>query len=237
MGMRLWRAGLVCGMVLLTRGVWGQQSLPDAPSSLASGDGDGPDSREPSRRDKFIFPDQTAPRLSGMDKFNMGLIHGISFYSATGWVLAAEYGHVLNGAPNYGTDTGAYGQRLGSAALRGYSEEVLGTSVLAPLLHEDPRFYRMGPGHSVSRRGWYAITRTLVTRNDAGGRTLNLSLLGGNLTGAALTNAYYPARNRSAGQTFQTYAASMGGAAFGFVVDEFLPGKLLTRTIFGARGR
>ena len=232
----------MCGLAFLTAAARAQQSaLPNAPSSSASAhagqDAEGTHPAVASRREKFIFPGQTAPSLTGKDKFNMGLIHGISFYSATGWVLAAEYNQVLDGAPNYGTDTGAYGQRLGSAALRGYSEEVFGTSILAPLLHEDPRFYRMGPGHSVARRTWYAVTRTLVTRNDVGGATANWSLLGGNLTGAALTNAYYPARNRSAGQTFRTYAGSMGGATFGFVVDEFLPPKLLIRTIFGGRGR
>ncbi len=235
-------AGWVFGLMWLA-GAGSAQDLvlPEAPSSFSSSasivDGETTRSTVASRREKFIFPGQTGPQLTARDKVTMGLIHGISFYSATGWVAAAGYVQVLNGAPNYGTNLGAYGQRLGSAALRGYSEEVLGTSVLASLLHQDPRFYKMGPGHSVLRRTRYAVTRTFVTRSDAGGATANWSLLGGNLLGSALTNAYYPVRNRNAGQTFRTYGGSIGGAAFGFLADEFLPPKLLIRTIFGARNR
>ncbi len=211
--------------------------FPEAPSPASAGSSwqDAPaESKRPitaSNHAKFIFPGQTAPHLTATDKVNMGLIHGISLYSAAGWVVASEYVHLIDGAPNYGTNLGAYGQRLGAAALRGYSEEVLGTSILSPLLHEDPRFFRMGPRRGIAARTLYAVTRTVVTRDDNGGQTLNLSLLGGNLTGAALTNAYYPAANRSAGQTLRTFGGSMGGAAFGFVADEFLPDKLLSRTM------
>ena len=182
-------------------------------------------------RSKFIFPGQTAPQLSATDKVYMGLIHGISLYSAAGWVLAAEYEQVTNGTPNFGTNLGAYGQRLGAAALRGYSEEVLGTSVLAPLLHEDPRFYKMDQRRNVALRATYAVTRTIITRDDRGHFTPNFQLVGGNLAGAALTNAYYLAFNRGFNQTLKTFEGSMAGSAFGFFADEFLPDKLLTRTM------
>jgi len=180
---------------------------------------------------KFIFPGQIAPHLTATDKVYMGVLHGVSLYSVVGWVVAAEYEQVTNGTPNYGTDTGAYGQRLGAAALRGYSEEVLGTSVLAPILHEDPRYYKMGNRHNVAVRTAYAVTRTIITRDDNGHLTPNFSLLGGNLAGATLTNAYYPEFNRGFNQTLKTFEGSMGGAAFSFFADEFLKEKILDRTM------
>jgi len=180
---------------------------------------------------KFIFPGQIAPHLTATDKVYMGVLHGVSLYSVVGWIVAAEYAQVTNGTPNYGTDTGAYGQRLGAAALRGYSEEMLGTSVLAPILHEDPRYYKMGNRHNVAVRTAYAVTRTIITRNDDGHLTPNFSLVCGNLAGATLTNAYYPDFNRGFNQTLKTFEGSMGGAAFSFFADEFLKEKILDRTM------
>jgi hypothetical protein len=229
--------------VTLTAAADTTAALPDAPSAslissssseiasqpqeTSSGFEDGHRTTTATVRAKFIFPGQIAPHLTPTDKVYMGLIHGVSLYSAVGWVVAAEYEQVTNGTPNYGTDTGAYGQRLGAAALRGYSEEVLGTSVLAPILHEDPRYYKMGNRHNVAVRTAYAVTRTIITRDDNGHLTPNFSLVGGNLAGAALTNAYYPDFNRGFNQTLKTFEGSMGGAAFGFFANEFLKDKIL----------
>lgn len=181
--------------------------------------------------DKFILPEETAPHLTAGNKVAMGLIHGASLDSVAVWLLSSGYSHVLNSAPNYGTDSGAYGQRLGASALRGYTEETIGTSVLAPLLHQDPRFYKMGPRRNLAVRAAYAVTRTVVTRTDSGHLAPNYSLVGGNLAGATLTNAYYPNASRTAGQTLSTFGGSMGGAAFAFFAAEFFPDRIVARAL------
>jgi hypothetical protein len=133
---------------------------------------------------------------------------------------------VINSSPNYGTDKGAFGERLGAAALRGYSDEVLKDSVMANVFHQDPRYYKMGPAHNVVVRTAYSISRVLVTRDDSGSLAPNYSLISGNLVGAALTNAYYPDVNRGFGQTARTFGSSMYGSAFSFFASEFLSGAL-----------
>jgi hypothetical protein len=92
---------------------------------------------------------------------------------------------------------------------------------MATAFHEDPRFYRMGPGRTFATRLAYAVTRPLITRTDGGRDTANLALLSGTLAAAGLTNAYYPAENRGARQTFLTFGSSVGGTAFGDIVREF----------------
>jgi hypothetical protein len=67
----------------------------------------------------------------------------------------------------------------------------------------------------------YAGSRVFVTRNDNGKVTPNLALLGGNLAGSALTNAYYPQINQGFRQTASTFGGSIGGSAIGFLVSEF----------------
>ena len=67
---------------------------------------------------------------------------------------AASYEQALNGSPNYGTDAGAYGQRVGAAAIRDASQTIFSDSIMAPILREDPRYYVMGksPKCSYPRR-------------------------------------------------------------------------------------
>jgi hypothetical protein len=183
-------------------------------------------SHEASTTEKYILPGQLAPKLDVGDKIELGFIHGISLYSAAGWVVSSGYSHIVNTTPNYGTDSGAYGQRLGAAALRGYSDEVLRDSVMANVFHQDPRYYKMGPRHNVVVRTLYSTSRIFVTRGDDGSLQPNYSLIAGNAMGAALTNAYYPDVNRGFGQTMETFGTSMYGSAFSFFAAEFLSGAL-----------
>jgi hypothetical protein len=170
----------------------------------------------------MILPGEQAPALTSRDKFAMGMKSTVSPFSVVGWLSSAGWSHLTNGPPNYGTDSGAFGQRLGAAAIRSSSQNFFSTSVMANLLHEDPRYYRLGRSHSIGRRILYAATRPLVTRTDDGRRTVNLALLSGNLGGAILTNAYYPPRNHGVGETVRIFGSSIGGSAVGFGVSEFL---------------
>jgi hypothetical protein len=174
-----------------------------------------------------VNPNEIAQPMTVSDKIESGMISSVSLYSAVGWLSAAGWEHLWNSSPNYGTDSGAFGERLGAAALRGVSEGVLSNSFFAPIFHEDPRYYVMGPGHGFIKRAWYAGTRVLVTRTDSGHSTPNFSLLAGNLAGSALTIPYYPPLNTSFKEVMITFGGSIGGSALGFVVDEFIVDALI----------
>ena len=161
------------------------------------------------------------------DKVLGGMVNSVSFYSATGWLAAAGWEQLWNSSPNYGTDSGAFGQRLGAAALRGVSEGVFSNSLFAPLFHEDPRYYVMGRGHPFFKRLVYSGTRAIITRTDSGHNTPNFSLIAGNLAGSALTIPYYPPLNTSFKEVMITFGGSVGGSALGFVVDEFIVDALI----------
>jgi hypothetical protein len=177
--------------------------------------------RTASRWDTIILPGEQAPSLTAKDKFLMGARDSVTPFSAIGWIASAGWSHLTNGPPNYGTDKGAFGQRLGAAAIRDTSEDVFSTS-MAGVLHEDPRYYKLGRSHSITKRVIYAATRAIITRTDSGSTTPNFALISGNLAGAALTNAYYPPLNHGAKQTMIIFGGSMGGSALGFGVSEFL---------------
>jgi len=210
--------------------------LPDAPDesgSLASGkravaNGLVLPLPQASHTRAVIEPGQDAPALSPGDKVRLGLKYAFSPPSVAGWFTAAGYEQVTNGSPNYGTDRGAFGRRLGDAAICNTSEDILSDSVMAPLLHEDPRYYRLGPSHNFFVRLVYAGTRPLIARTDSGNNSLNLALLTGTMGGSALTNVYYPQANRGAAQTLETFGGSIGGSALGDIVSEFY-GDLMHR--------
>ena len=177
---------------------------------------------------KFVVnPGEVAPPMTVREKVLGGMTNSVSLYSATGWLAAAGWEQLLNSSPNYGTDSGAFGQRLGAAALRGISEGVFSNSLFAPLFHEDPRYYVMGAGHPFFKRLVYAGTRAIITRTDSGHTTPNFSLLAGNAAGSALTIPYYPAQNTSFKEVAETFGGSIGGSALGFVVDEFIVDVLI----------
>ncbi len=179
-------------------------------------------SRMASPLDSIILPTEQAPSLTTRDKFLMGARGTISPFAVAGWFSASGYSHLTNGPPNYGTDKGAFGQRLGAAAILDSTEGFLSTSVMATVFHEDPRYYQMGRGHSIGKRVVYAATRVLITKTDSGKSTPNLALIAGNLEGAALSNAYYPPLNHGVSQTMKIFGGSLGGSAIGFGVSEFL---------------
>ncbi|MEO8737057.1 MAG: hypothetical protein ABI380_11005 [Edaphobacter sp.] len=171
---------------------------------------------------KYIAPGQQVPSLSIGNKTLLGIKDAVSPFSMAGWILSAGYSHVTNGSPNYGTNSDAFGQRFGASVARDISEGVFSDSIMASVLREDPRYYKMGPGHSFIRRVVYAGTRPLIGRTDGGRTTPNFALLTGTLGGAVLTDAYYPQINRGFTQTAETFGTSIGGDALGFVVSEFL---------------
>jgi len=170
---------------------------------------------------KFIGPGQIAPTLMAGDKVLLGVKNAFMPFAASGWFAVSGYEQVMNGSPNYGTDRGAFGQRLGAAAVRDSSESIFSDSVMANFFHEDPRYYQMGPAHNFFVRLVYSGTRPIFTRMDSGRISLNLASLTGTMGGAALTNLYYPQVNRGTTQTMETFGGSLGGAALGDVVSEF----------------
>jgi hypothetical protein len=126
-----------------------------------------------------------------------------------------------NSQPQYGEGSDAFGQRVGAIAA-GYGSATFFTKDLLPtVLHQDPRYFRKGEGN-VASRIWYAATRTLVTRQDSGKSNVNASFLGGFAMSVALSNSYYPDRNRNASDAATRYGEGVAINAVFDVVREFV---------------
>jgi hypothetical protein len=135
--------------------------------------------------------------------------------------LSAGYSHLTNGQPNYGTDKGAFGQRLGAAAIRETSQGVFTDMVFSPLLHQDLRYYVRGPQHGILNRSLYAVSRVFIARRDTTSTTVNSALFLGYAATAAIEPLYYPQSNRNFHDVASSFGGSIGGAALGNIFSEF----------------
>jgi hypothetical protein len=170
---------------------------------------------------KYILPNMRAQNLAAHDKMLIGLEDVYSPLNFGGIIAAAGYEQLRNGQPNYGTDRGAFGERLGAAGIRDTAQGVFTDAIYAPLLHEDPRYYVEGSQYSLLHRALYAVTRPVITRTDSGHATINAALLLGYVSATALNNAYYPPVNRNVRDNAEAFAGSIGGSALGFFLTEF----------------
>jgi len=160
--------------------------------------------------------------LSVGDKLRLSFQEQATPFAIASMFFAAGWEHLVNSNPKFGTNSTAYVQRVGAAALRQTSQAVFSDGVFASAFHQDPRYYRLVQG-STSRRILYAASRTLRTRTDSGDPVVNYSLLFGHATAQALTLTYYPDRSQNGRVAITGFAWSLFGNMLGNQYHEFWP--------------
>ncbi len=95
-------------------------------------------------------------------------------------------------------------------------------AILPSALHQDPQYYTKGRGGFWKRTG-YALEREVVTFGDNGHNQFNTSEIVGNAIAAGISNAYYPAQERSVSNTMQKWGQQIGTDAIFNVMKEFWP--------------
>ena len=90
------------------------------------------------------------------------------------------------------------------------------------LLHQDPRNFRMGTG-GFRKRSWYALTRVVVGRTDAGRPQFNYSEFADNATAAGISLTYHTKGERDFSSSGGDYATQIAIDAFANQLKEFWP--------------
>lgn len=124
--------------------------------------------------------------------------------------------------PKCGQGWDAYGTRVGAAAGDATFYGIFSQAVFPVVLKQDPRYFRLGSGTKGHRVG-YALSRVLVTRGDSGRPQPNASKWLGSLAGAGMSNAYYPAADRTAEKTLARAGESIAIEAGVNLLKEFWP--------------
>ena len=171
---------------------------------------------------KYIGTDQPRVPLSAKEKLELSGWEQLQPYAFATQLFGAGWEQLIDGDPKFGSDSGAFGERLGAAALLQNSRAVLSDGIMAAIFRQDPRYYRQGH-RPVKQRIYHAAKRVFVIRSDEGKYQPNYSQLLGNAVATALTMTYYPAASATWPQTAEGYGISLATEALGNEIHEFTP--------------
>ena len=114
---------------------------------------------------------------------------------------------------------------FGKYYARGFGDQIIGSyvtdAILPSLLHDDPRYFRLGTG-TFWRRTYYAASRILVTRRDNGKSRFNIAEIAGNIGVDAITTWYYP-DSQSASEGLERFGMQLGNDVISNMLTEFWP--------------
>jgi hypothetical protein len=127
-----------------------------------------------------------------------------------------------NSFPEYGQGMQGYAKRFGASYTDYFVGNFFGNAVLASAFREDPRYYQKGTGSYLGRFLW-AASGTVWCKRDSGSWGPNYANVMGNMVGAAISNVYYPASDRTVGGTLERGVSVTAEAIIGSEVIEFWP--------------
>ncbi len=146
--------------------------------------------------------------------------------------VVAGFHEALDEDTGFGWGIEGYGKRSGAAYLDAFDGTMIGNGILPSILHQDPRYFRMGHG-TVTHRLLYSLATNVICKHDNTHKwEPNYSNVGGNIISGAISNLYYPSSNSGIGQTFSNGLVVTAEGGFGSIFDEFWPDisrKLLHR--------
>jgi hypothetical protein len=161
--------------------------------------------------------------LTPKQKWGLAFKENIDPFNIAGAAMTAGFSQMGNQAPKYGEGFPAYGNRFAAALADFGTQNIFSAGLLATALHQDPRYYRKGPGAGVLKRIAYSASRVVIARDDSGANTFNSSGVFGTVMGIAASNLYYPASSRRASVMLGRLHSSFQGSVIGNLLSEFWP--------------
>jgi hypothetical protein len=215
-----------------------QQTSTPAPAPQPAPDTQTPEDRkakaaaelkaEESQRIAGIIPNFNAVNsgkaepITPAQKFHLFFKGSVDIYQFVLAGLDAGIGQAENTNPGYNQGLKGFARRYGANYGDNFDGNFWGNAVLPSLLHQDPRYFRLGHGSFV-HRSLYSISTSLRTRGDNGKWEPNVSNLTGNLIGASISNVYYPDGDRGLYPTLRRALSVTDQGAIGALLEEFYP--------------
>ena len=134
----------------------------------------------------------------------------------------AGYGLAVNQTPEFHQGAAGYARYYWHSFVDQAVENYMVEAIVPIITHQDNRYYTLGQGGFLKRTK-YALTRAVITRNDAGNNTFNTSEIIGAGAAAGISNLYYPSPERTFSNTAEKWGINVGIDAGTFVFKEFWP--------------
>ena len=168
--------------------------------------------------------DWNAVHLWPKQKFEMGYRSEID--PVTLFIIGAEAGieQGYDRFPSFGQGVEGYAKRYGSAYATDFTGTMIADVSLPIIFHQDPRYFYSGKG-SFGSRAVYAVSRTLICRNDNRKWRFDYSRVIGDFAAGGISNFYYPASDRGVSLALTNGAIDLAANAATNLLREFvLPG-------------
>jgi hypothetical protein len=166
-------------------------------------------------------PQQPVSSIGAGEKFGL-VMHYFDPFTFAVTSIQAGIEQATNEKESYGQGVLGYSKRFGADFTDAFTNELFVVGVFPALLHEDPRYFRLGQGGGWHRTG-YALSRILVARTDAGTHRFNFSEFLGNFTSGSISQTYYPRNERGIGGIITRMNVQIGYDALFNVLKEFYP--------------
>lgn len=163
-----------------------------------------------------------AEPLTAGEKFHLFFRGSIDPYQFVLAGIDAGVEQINHTYPGYHYGIQGYARRYAAAYGDNFDGNFWGNAVLPSLLHQDPRYFRLGHG-TILHRALYSASTTIRTKSDKGKWQPAYSNLFGNLIGGGISNLYYPKADRGVGQTFSSALTVTYQGTFGALLLEFYP--------------
>jgi hypothetical protein len=144
-------------------------------------------------------------------------------FGLTGVVAGVE--QAQDSFSGYGQGAEGYAKRFGAAYADTATSTLIGSAILPALLKQDPRYFYKGSGSTRSRI-LYAIANSVICKGDNQRWQPNYSAILGGLASGAISNLYYPSKDRGAALVFENTAIGTGTTAILNLFQEFVVRKL-----------
>ena len=171
---------------------------------------------------QVVMNGQAVP-LTGGEKWRLALHSAVDpFYIGWAFVIGGGWGEIVDSNSGYGWGDKGYFERVGANYADNVDGALIGNALLPQLLHQDPRYFRMGTG-SFGHSFVHAALSTVVCHGDNGKNQANVSNVLGNFISGAISNAYYPADERGVSLTLENGLSVTLFGALGGQILEFGP--------------
>ncbi len=232
-----WLAALCAGQerkaVILTGDdqVVASGDLPDAPSPMSNKTDFGSifgvtprtETGGPARKLHLVIqPGEFGVPLSRAEKLELSIRSRFTLSDAASTLFSAGWSQVRDSKPHFGTDSGAFGERLGALALKQTTQSIFSYGIYAGAFHDDPRYYVMGRESHFAARAFYSASRLVIARKDDGTAAVNWPKLAGIASSNALTNLYYPKIDHGFANTAAGIGVSLGTSIINNEIHEFI---------------
>ena len=206
-----------------------QDSLPDAPSATMQ-----PQAMQdhltaahrfrqsaPDRSRHALLADDPYVPLNKKEKFDSWIKQTYAPTTFIGVAVDTAFTAATNDF-RYCCGAEAWGMQYGAALADTEARRFFGRFLFPVITGQDPRYLPKRRG-SIPARMWYAATRVIVTRNNEGDHVFNSSELYSVAFARALSNAYYPEKDRTFGRTAARIYGTYQSDITSNLLTEFWP--------------